>query len=286
MSNTGIFLSSAGNPGENGVSGGVHSPGSVILLDSEVSSNSSAQFAGGVGTFEGIISKYSTIANNDTGNGGGGVYSLGNAIFQNSTIEGNTAGGFGGGAILYGNGTATTTLTMTNSTVSGNTAAKGAGLMFADYAAQIGSSTIAFNVETGATKYGAGVYSKSDVALESTIVGANSIDSGGTLVADDIGGPAPVVFSGHSNLVTYVVGGQVMPADTLYENPELAALANNGGLTRTHMLLPNSPAIDAGNNEVGAASDQRGSGFPRVINGRADIGAVEFSDVIFANGFD
>jgi hypothetical protein len=65
-------------------------------------------------------------------------------------------------------------------------------------------------------------------------------------------------------------------------------LANNGGLTDTHALSPESPAIDAGNNTAGAAADQRGSGFPRVIGANADIGAFEFdlNDLIFANGFD
>jgi hypothetical protein len=36
-----------------------------------------------------------------------------------------------------------------------------------------------------------------------------------------------------------------------------------------------SPAVDAGNNAAGLAFDQRGVGFPRVKNGRADIGAFE-----------
>ena len=52
-------------------------------------------------------------------------------------------------------------------------------------------------------------------------------------------------------------------------------------------LLPGSPAIDAGSNTLAVdanghplTSDQRGAGFPRVVNGTVDIGAYEFSSLI------
>ena len=56
----------------------------------------------------------------------------------------------------------------------------------------------------------------------------------------------------------------------------LAPLATNGRPTQTHLLVPGSPAINAGENILippGVTSDQRG--FPRVQNGKVDIGAVE-----------
>jgi len=284
LSNSEVFLSEAGSSTDTGVGGGIFSGDSVAIVDSSVSLNKS-DGAGGVAAIGGLVAKYSTFSGNYSYGVAGGLYVAGNTIIQNSTIDGNGAAAVGGGAFLVGAG-ATTPLSFSNSTVSGNTAPAIGGVFITGYAAQFGSSTVAFNVETGPTKYGAGVYSGADVTFESTIVGANSIDSGGTLVPDDVGGADTAVFLGHDNLVTFVVGTPAMPADTLYEDPQLAALANNGGLTRTHMLLPNSPAIDTGNNEVGSAADQRGSGFPRVIGASADIGAVEFSDVIFANGFD
>ena len=66
--------------------------------------------------------------------------------------------------------------------------------------------------------------------------------------------------------------------------PGLAALADNGGATLTHLLLPTSPAIDAARNDTCAATpinnrDQRDQ--PRPADGNAntnafcDIGAVE-----------
>jgi hypothetical protein len=58
-------------------------------------------------------------------------------------------------------------------------------------------------------------------------------------------------------------------------DPLLLPLADNGGPTRTHALSSASPAIDAGNNSAGFATDQRGKAFVRVAGARADIGAFE-----------
>src|SRR6202022_2943055 len=53
--------------------------------------------------------------------------------------------------------------------------------------------------------------------------------------------------------------------------PPLGPLQDNGGPTLTHALLAGSPAIDAGNNEYATDWDQRGEGFPRIVNGIIDI---------------
>lgn len=58
-------------------------------------------------------------------------------------------------------------------------------------------------------------------------------------------------------------------------NPLLAPLADNGGLTQTHLRLPGSPALNTGSNSQAFATDQRGAGFARMIGGTADMGAVE-----------
>jgi hypothetical protein len=61
-------------------------------------------------------------------------------------------------------------------------------------------------------------------------------------------------------------------------DPLLGPLQNNGGPTKTHALLPGSPAIDAGNDAVCAADpvnglDQRGVARPQGAS--CDIGAYE-----------
>lgn len=58
-------------------------------------------------------------------------------------------------------------------------------------------------------------------------------------------------------------------------SPGLGQLASNGGPTRTMALLSGSPAIDAGANPGGLATDQRGTGFTRTAGAKTDIGAYE-----------
>ena len=62
----------------------------------------------------------------------------------------------------------------------------------------------------------------------------------------------------------------------------LGPLQDNGGPTPTHALLLGSPAVDAGTNALavdpfnGSAllTDQRGSGFPRIVDGNGDGSAI------------
>jgi hypothetical protein len=54
-----------------------------------------------------------------------------------------------------------------------------------------------------------------------------------------------------------------------------AGAPDTASCVQTHPLLPDSPAIDAGSNPDGLATDQRGAGFPREVDAAADIGALE-----------
>ena len=66
-------------------------------------------------------------------------------------------------------------------------------------------------------------------------------------------------------------------------NPGLGRLGDNGGPTPTIALRAGSPAIDKGSNALAVdpttglplATDQRGTGFPRIVGGTVDIGAFE-----------
>jgi hypothetical protein len=80
--------------------------------------------------------------------------------------------------------------------------------------------------------------------------------------------------TGMTGLINGVNGNQVgSPAHPI--DPLLGPLDDNGGPTRTHALLPGSPALDAGNNAYASDWDQRGPGFRRIVNGTIDIGAFE-----------
>ena len=86
---------------------------------------------------------------------------------------------------------------------------------------------------------------------------------------------------GNSGLTNGSNGNLVGVAD-----PGLGTLADNGGPTQTIALLAGSPAIDAGSNTLAVdpqgnalTTDQRGTGFPRKVNGTVDIGAFEVQSV-------
>ncbi len=114
----------------------------------------------------------------------------------------------------------------------------------------------------------AGNFSPPSVAGSFQSLGYNLVEDAGT----------------SSGFVDGVLGDQVgtpgAPKDAM-----LAAPALNGGMTRSRLPLPGSPAIDAGHPTEFPASDQRG--FPRTAGG-ADVGAVEVpagTDVVCqANG--
>jgi hypothetical protein len=92
--------------------------------------------------------------------------------------------------------------------------------------------------------------------------------------------------TGSKNLVLH--SSASLPGDTKHVCPLLGPLRDNGGLTLTHALLSDSPAIDNGFSSF-AGNDQRGLGFARESpSGLPDIGAYEVQrgDIVFNAGFD
>jgi hypothetical protein len=184
-----------------------------------------------------------------------------------STISGNSAngdfgGGFGNGGGIYNYGT----VTMDDSVISGNSAnGCGGGIVSVFGTATIEASTISGN----SAYLGGGICSSTLTTLQNSIVARNA------------GGDGSGEFDsfGH-NLVGNTEGTSGWVAtDLLNVDPMLGPLQYNGGPTMTMALLPGSPAIDAGSNDlipVGVMYDQRGPGFQRIVNGKVDIGAFEW----------
>ncbi|MCB1568370.1 MAG: IPTL-CTERM sorting domain-containing protein, partial [Xanthomonadales bacterium] len=217
----------------------------------------------------------STVAGNDAagyyyGAWGGGVYARGGAGTNSivaSTISGNSAETNGGGF------TAGSALTLANATISGNTSSAyaGGGSLF-DAPAAISNSTITANESE--TVGGVMLTNASVATLNSAILFGN-IETTPSSYGNDIGnvGTATIAGSSANNLIGSTT--MAVPGGTLSVDPLLGPLANNGGPTFTHALTSGSPAIDTGNNVAGLTTDQRGTGFPRVVAAAADIGAFE-----------
>jgi hypothetical protein len=80
-----------------------------------------------------------------------------------------------------------------------------------------------------------------------------------------------LIHRAETNFTESVPGTNLFGVD-----PLLGPLADNGGPTLTHALLPGSPALDRGSSPDGAATDQRV--LDRVIGFAADMGAYESHD--------
>jgi hypothetical protein len=129
----------------------------------------------------------------------------------------------------------------------------------------ITNSTISGNQD--AENRGGGIYGISDTLTNTIVAGNGGSDVVGVIYANFslIGNTAGAAISGSNN--------------ALNVSADLAPLGDYGGPTQTMALLPGSPAINAGDPNFAAppVTDQRGQ--PRVIDGRIDIGAFEFTNV-------
>jgi hypothetical protein len=294
-----------GNSAEFG-GGIVSSIGPLTVINSLFNGNKSTRDGAGINSAGTLIVTRSTFSGNiagipDTlqGLGGGILIAEGKATVTDSTFSDNVAyGGAGGGGILnggggssvlavdgstftdnYGNGgalfnTEGSTMTVTNSTISGNQGF-GAGGLYNAGTLEVTHSTISGNISTKFEGGGIANINAGLVTLGHTIVAGNTAPSG-----PDIFG---LICSLGYNLIGNTSGativcdptGNLLDEDALPLN--LGPLQDNGGPTQTHALLAGSVAINAGNPAFVPPPDfdQRGIGFPRVVGGRIDIGAYE-----------
>lgn len=290
-----------------GYGGGIFNSIGTVTVNNSTLADNSANYGGGLAnTFGSLTVHHSTLARNWAGINGGGIYlqgdpqkgtvTLNNSTLSgnwavrgggiynyqgtltvsNSTLSGNLANNDGGGiysSTVEGTCAVTPATLIHNSTLSGNSANNGGGIRNQNGVVEISHSTITTNT----ANIGGGILSWND--------GETCTRVGGTIIAGNSGHDVTAnsilqrFFSLGHNLIG-TAGGNVnftqeftATGDITNTLPLLAPLADNGGPTLTHMPLPDSPAIDAGNCASGPATDQRGVGRPQ--NETCDIGAVE-----------
>lgn len=287
----------------NAEGGAIWNQGTLTLTNCIVSGNSvttsaltpegGAIFNYGTLTLSGTTVSGNTATGNSTLNPydanttiGGGIFNSGDGgftagvlnVINGSIISGNSSGQEGGG--IYSEGT----LTITNSTVSGNSSYQGAGVQN-DATATITGSTISGNTGLG---FGGGIDNNATLTITNSTFSGNSATGGGgisnggtTLNASFVtlsGNSASYAGGNLYNSGTAVVknsilangtGGNCNTGGTLTsQNYNLsddascttfnqsndingvsaqlnaAGLASNGGLTKTIAPLGSSPAID------------------------------------------
>jgi hypothetical protein len=241
---------------------------------------------------------YSTVSKNIAAGNGGGLCIFGptehpgsQSFIENSTISGNISSNTSGIA-------SNEPLTITDSTISGNVATSGShgyqtkpNVIAVGKSLTLRNSTIALNhsgvaIRIDNFEYGSHTHYAVDFA--SSIVANNDTYGTETDVDSVAYQGQPLAIGGANNIVMGASSNVVLPGDTSAHDPLLLPLANNGGPTLTHAFRDGSPAFGHGNNSASLATDQRGSGFARTIDGATDIGAFQqqVREVIFANGFD
>jgi hypothetical protein len=259
--------------------GGIEVASETLFLRDVVIANNFAQRLGG-GLFLGpdgfLLMDDCTVNGNISSGSGGGLFlaNFSTAFIRTSTISRNdTVGGSTGGGIFYGGGPG---LAIENCTISLNTADdSGGGIRIFDGPVRIVNSTIAFNTadsDNNGFGTGGGIASTSPrVTLVSTIVAKNVALSTPGEFQDLIGD-----FNADHCLVGNTTGLAIGGVNNILNvDPRLGPLQFNGGPTRTHALLPGSPALNAGINPSGVQTDQRGPGFFRTAGPGTDIGAFE-----------
>lgn len=257
----------------------------VANLDGPLNINATAivnneAVGGGVGglihqeTTDPAVIRSTLIADNRADTDGSGAAFVGPTLIVNSTISGNRTNGSYAGVFMVLN-----TLNLVNVTITNNTA----------------------DQDNDGTGDGGGLVSLvgAVVNVRNTIIAGNfdtPDNAGSGDIFPDVEG---VFFSQGNNLIgnnaglnllsgtpfTDGVNGDIVGTPAAPLDPLLGSLADNGGPTLTHLLLPGSPAIDAG--DPGAcldgtltdSVDQRGVTRPidgdRVGEAICDIGAVE-----------
>jgi CSLREA domain-containing protein/uncharacterized repeat protein (TIGR01451 family) len=251
----------------NGYGGGLWAHSTNITIESSTfAENTVARDGGAVFVRYGSLDVATTWFVGNAADAGGaiGAETLEEVVITTSTIEDNDARD-GAGIYNLGDGR----VTLRNTTVSGNRATNGTGGVRAPQV-RLEHATVASN--TGTPSAAANVH----VTASAQFVGA--------IVADPRGG-APncrvsgATVSGTATVESATTCGLAAAGNRLGVDPGLAALADNGGPTRTRALLATSPAIDLRPTPC-PPTDQRGQTRPVDGDGdgtpACDAGAYEF----------
>jgi CSLREA domain-containing protein len=224
-----------------------------------------------------------TIQDGKSALSGGGIFNNGTLTVKNSTFTGNQAVAAGGSIYNVG------TLTVENSTFSGNSADYGGGISNFN-TLTISNSTFSGN---NATTSGGGTYNEAGVLTiwNSTFSGNSAATTSGGGIYNKTGATLnytnTIVANSTSggdckNDGTVVVNNHNLVRDSscsavLTGDPKLEALADNGGPTKTMKLLTGSPALDTGDDICAAlpVNNLDQRGVTRPQGPHCDIGAYE-----------
>jgi predicted outer membrane repeat protein len=222
-------------------------PGATITVANSLLENNNATQNGGALANQGtlLIRESAVVSNTAHGNGGGlFIDSNATATVNESSIRQNMAVHDGGGIFTD----MTSTLTIANTTFYTNTGVTGGGLSNFG-SVTVTNSTISGNAASlGSGDGGDGIYNDATLNLVNSIV----TQSSNHVACND---------SGHLGISSNNLSDDSCPGTAVTGDPLFGPLGQYGGATSSLPLLPGSPAINAGNNCT--VIDQRGIARPQ-----------------------
>jgi len=264
--------------------GAVDNRAALLVQRCLVEGSTHAAQGGGFWNTGTLTLEHTTVRDNAAVDGGG-IFNSGTVIVRQSTLSGNSASDEGGALHAWFG-----LVDLVNSTISGNVARQGGGLSLL-YPVVTALRHTTFS--TNRTTAGAGGAIHAD--LNASVLIAHSIVAGNAATPNETADARATLGSLGHNLIgvcttsglascrltggttTDLFGSASTPLDAV-----LLDLADNGGLTRSHLPHDSSPAVDAGNSDepandanalACAQKDQRGGARP--AEGACELGAVE-----------
>ena len=272
VSISGVTLQNGGNGSYEG--GGVHIANNAIVDMTDVLLTGHDGTSGGAIWNDGTLTLDRVTLDLNDASDGGALYNRGNATITDSTVSNNTTTSNAGGIWTSGAGN---TLDLTNVTISGNSTVGNGGGLYNAKDATLTNVTVTNN--TAST--GAGIHETGGAAttnITNSIVAGNidtnDADNPDITGSYSSGGNNLIGNAGSATGFTDGVNGDQVGSPGSQIDPLLGALADNGGPTLSHALLVGSTAIDGGTNTGAPATDQRGTARD---DGSIDIGAFEYS---------
>ena len=264
----------------------INSSTPVTVIGSALTRNSAGDSGGGIYysarafPSSNFFQVFNSTVSSNSAKYGGGIYNVGDffgpeMILSNSTVSGNTAlvgAGLSNDGAQFGR----VRTTILNSTVSGNSATTSAGAIYNNGGSNGNAILIIFNstFSGNTASFTAGIDNNGFNGFAQLSLGSSIFNGVETLWTS-----SGTVSSSGYNLASDE-GGNVLfnPTDQIHTDPMLGPLANNGGPTMTHALMPGSPAIDRGK-RFGQTTDQRGQARPHDFASIANAADGDGSDI-------
>lgn len=266
--------------------GGLVAGGVLTLTHSSFSGNAATILGGGMINDAVAVISHTTFLSNTAVQHGGAIHNHHSLTVQDALFRGNTAGQQGG-AIVNSDDFFPGTILVTHSLFQENVAGYGGGIAnWTGDQVMVRNSTFSANQAITA---GGGISSSqslwlnnvtlsdNEAAVAGGIISSGVLTMSNSIIANSVGGDCAYSGLFNTNVHNLVEDGSCTPL--LSGDPLLGLLADNGGATWTHALLPGSPALDAGDEATCELTDQRGVTRPLDGDGDGtavcDMGAVE-----------